>query len=261
MTSQGFKQIETFFEAFIFWSRWVQAPVYGGLVLASFLYAFKFFQELFHLWAGVGTYTEAQVMLSVLGLVDITMVINLLVMVTIGGYSIFTSKIDVDQHEDKPLWLEELDAGRLKIKLAASLASISGVHLLKTFIDVRGAQEFEGVSGIAIEIAIHLAFIVSAFLLAHTEKVQHAYHTKDPNEKGAKGKPSHSSAPSSPRSPEYMEIRRAAYAAIQAQKRAEAALQALRKHQKESNTHTSPPTPPTDSSSSSAPPKDSNKED
>ena len=185
------------------------------------------------------------------------MVINLLVMVTIGGYSIFTSKIDVNQHEDKPLWLEELDAGRLKIKLAASLASISGVHLLKTFIDVRGAQEFEGVSGIAIEIAIHLAFIVSALLLAYTEKIQHAYHTKDPNERGAKGKPSTHSGTHTARSSEYMEIRRAAYAAIQAQKRAEAALQELRRQQQEGSSPTSPSTSSTNKpSTSTEPPKD-----
>ena len=228
-TGSSIKQFENFFEAFIFWSRWVQAPMYGGLVIASFLYVYKFFEELFHLWMGIGVITEAKVMLYVLGLVDITMVINLIVMVTIGGYSIFTSKIDVDQHEDKPLWLEELDAGRLKIKLAASLASISGVHLLKTFIDVRGAQEFEGITGIMVEIAIHLAFIVSALLLAYTEKVQHGYHTKDPTKIKKDGR-GHGSGKA--HSAEYMEARRAAHAAIQAQKRAEAALQALRREQK-----------------------------
>ena len=218
------KRFENVFEAFIFWSRWVQAPMYGGLVVASFIYVYKFFVELYKLWSKAGSLEEAKVMLYVLGLVDITMVINLLVMVTIGGYSIFTSKIDVDQHEDKPLWLEELDAGRLKIKLAASLASISGVHLLKTFIDVRGAQEFEGISGIIVEIAIHLAFIVSALLLAYTEKIQHG--------NGHHGE-AHAPAGSAPKTPpdpqsDLAVAKRAAMAAIHAQKRAEAALEALR---------------------------------
>ena len=220
-----FKQIEEKFEGFIFWSRWIQAPMYGGLILASFLYVYKFFEELFHLWSGIGHITEAKVMLSILGLVDITMVVNLIVMVTIGGYSIFTSKIDVDKHEDKPLWLDELDAGRLKIKLAASLASISGVHLLKTFIDVRGAQEFEGIIGIVVEIAIHLTFIISALLLAYTEKVQHAYHggAHGHNEGGHGTEP----APA-PISEEAAMAKRAAIAAIQAQKRAEAAALHIR---------------------------------
>ena len=114
-------------------------------------------------------------MLRILGLVDISMVMNLVVMVTIGGYSIFTSRIDVDSHEDKPLWLEDLDAGQLKIKLATSLASISGVQLLKTFIDYREAEQKAGSEGIIIEIVIHMVFIVSALLLAQTEKITHSY--------------------------------------------------------------------------------------
>ena len=102
---------------------------------------------------------------------------NLVVMVTIGGYSIFTSRIDVDMHEDKPLWLEDLDAGQLKIKLATSLASISGVQLLKTFIDYREAELQAGSSdAIIIEIVIHMVFIFSALLLSQTEKITHSYH-------------------------------------------------------------------------------------
>jgi uncharacterized protein (TIGR00645 family) len=176
MARSGVKQFEEFFEKIIFWGRWVQAPMYLGLLFGSFMYLYKFFEELYHLYDGVVSYTEAQVMLGILGLVDISMVMNLIVMVIVGGYSIFTSKIDVDHHEDKPQWLEDLDAGKLKIKLASSLASISGVHLLKTFIDVRGARDMEGNEGIIVEIAIHLTFIVSALLLAYTEKIQHSYH-------------------------------------------------------------------------------------
>lgn len=171
----GLKKFENFFEGFMFWSRWVQAPLYTGLIFGSFLYLVKFFQELYHTWEQTTILGETDMMLRILGLVDISMVMNLVVMVTIGGYSIFTSRIDVDSHEDKPLWLEDLDAGQLKIKLATSLASISGVQLLKTFIDYREAEQKAGSEGIIIEIVIHMVFIVSALLLAQTEKITHSY--------------------------------------------------------------------------------------
>ena len=184
----GIKSFEEFFEGFIFWSRWVQAPLYGGLVIAAFLYLIKFFQELWYVASKMFDLPELEMMLKVLGLVDISMVMNLVIMVTIGGYSIFTSKIDVDMHEDKPLWLEGLDAGQLKIKLATSLASISGVQLLKTFIQFKTSREKiemsnvanfdateEGFTSIIIEIVIHMVFIFSALLLAHTEKTLHSY--------------------------------------------------------------------------------------
>ena len=169
------KQFENFFEGFMFWSRWVQAPLYTGLIIGSILYLIKFYQELFHVWHDTLVLSENDMMLAILGLVDISMVMNLIVMVTIGGYSIFTSRIDVDHHEDKPLWLEDLDAGQLKIKLATSLASISGVQLLKTFIDYREAEQKAGSEGIIIEIVIHMVFIISALLLAQTEKITHSY--------------------------------------------------------------------------------------
>lgn len=175
MADSGLKKFENFFEGFMFWSRWVQAPLYTGLILGSFLYLIKFFQELYHTWEQTTILGETDMMLRILGLVDISMVMNLVVMVTIGGYSIFTSRIDVDSHEDKPLWLEDLDAGQLKIKLATSLASISGVQLLKTFIDYREAEQKAGAEGIIIEIVIHMVFIISALLLAQTEKITHSY--------------------------------------------------------------------------------------
>ncbi|MEL6559733.1 MAG: TIGR00645 family protein [Bacteroidota bacterium] len=186
----GLKSLEEFFEGFIFWSRWVQAPLYGGLVIGAILYLYKFFQELWYVASKMLDLPELQMMLKILGLVDISMVMNLVVMVTIGGYSIFTSRIDVDMHEDKPLWLEGLDAGQLKIKLATSLASISGVQLLKTFIQFKTDREavtgvsgstfeVEGLDSIIIEIVIHMVFIFSALLLAHTEKTLHSYAHAD----------------------------------------------------------------------------------
>ena len=170
-----FSKFEDMFEGFIFWSRWVQAPMYIGLIIGAFLYLAKFFQELLHMFTDIMVKGESEVMLTMLSLVDISMVMNLVVMVAIGGYSIFTSKIDVDMHEDKPLWLEGLDAGMLKIKLATSLASISGVQLLKTFVDYREAAEKAGAEGIVMEIIIHMVFIFSALLLGYTEKIIHSY--------------------------------------------------------------------------------------
>ena len=189
----GIKKFENFFEGIMFWSRWVQAPLYAGLVVGAILYLVKFFQELYHTFEKTLELHEIEMMLKILSLVDISMVMNLVVMVTIGGYSIFTSKIDVDMHDDKPLWLEGLDAGQLKIKLATSLASISGVQLLKTFIDYREEEEKAGTEGIIIEIVIHMVFILSALLLSQTEKITHSYHhvgvgdveeEKDENESG-----------------------------------------------------------------------------
>lgn len=179
---KSFNKLEEAFEGFIFWSRWVQAPLYGGLAIGSFLYLGKFFQELTHVAHDIFDKPETEVMLGVLTLVDISMVMNLVVMVMIGGYSIFTSRIDVDMHDDKPLWLEGLDAGMLKIKLATSLASISGVQLLKTFINYRETVEKANTVDIIMEIVIHMVFITSAFMLAHTEKTIHSYphhHTID----------------------------------------------------------------------------------
>ncbi|UXP31067.1 TIGR00645 family protein [Reichenbachiella agarivorans] len=172
---KAFGWFENTFEGIIFWSRWVQAPMYGGLIVGAFLYLGKFFQELAHMYHDLFDKPETAVMLGLLSLVDITMVMNLVVMVAIGGYSIFTSRIDVDMHDDKPLWLEGLDAGMLKIKLATSLASISGVQLLKTFVDYREAADKAGAEGIIIEIVIHMVFIFSALLLAVTEKTIHSY--------------------------------------------------------------------------------------
>ena len=170
-----FESIENAFEGFMFWSRWVQAPLYTGLIIGAFLYLYTFFNELFRIFSNINTWDETRMMLGILGLVDISMVMNLVIMVTIGGYSIFTSRIDVDMHQDKPLWLEDLDAGQLKIKLATSLASISGVQLLKTFIDYRDAALKAGSEGIIIEIIIHMVFIISALLLSQTDKITHSY--------------------------------------------------------------------------------------
>jgi len=177
MTKPNFiKGGENFIEGIIFASRWLQMPVYLGLIFGTGLYVYKFFQELIHLYNEIGHFTDVDVMLSILGLIDISMVMNLLIIVIIGGYSIFTSRIDFTEHEDRPHWLDHMDAGILKIKLATSLASISGVHLLRTFIDIHNEAEKGNFESVIIEIAIHLVFIVSALMLAWVERILHESH-------------------------------------------------------------------------------------
>ena len=163
--------IESIIEYLVFASRWMQAPVYLGLIVGSGIYVFKFMEELSTLVRNLNAMTEVQVMLGVLGLIDISMVMNLLVIVIIGGYSIFTSRIDFDQQDDRPHWIDHLDADRLKVKLATSLASISGVHLLKTFIDIHSETTTKGMLALQYEIIIHMVFIVSALVLAWIARI------------------------------------------------------------------------------------------
>jgi uncharacterized protein (TIGR00645 family) len=167
------KAIERAIENIIFFSRWLQLPVYLGLIIASLLYTYKFMVELWHLLADFSTMTENTIMLTVLGLIDISMVINLLVIVFIGGYSTFVSKINFEQHEDKPEWLSKINASSLKIKLIISLVSISGVHLLKTFIDIHNIPLQDAL----LQIGIHMVFIISALLLTITDKIMHSDET------------------------------------------------------------------------------------
>lgn len=166
------RKAEKYFENFIFGSRWVQAPIYGGLVVASILYSYKFLMELIHLVSEVQTITEELLMLGILTLVDISMVLNLLVMVIVGGYATFVSRMDIESHEDRPDWLEKIDAGTLKVKLAGALVGISGIHLLKSFININN-KDFEQVKW---QIIIHVVFLFSTLMLAYTEKVLHSSH-------------------------------------------------------------------------------------
>ena len=166
------KTIEKYFERIIFASRWIQAPIYGGLIVGSVLYTYKFLIELVHLCASVNSITEELLMLGILSLVDITMVLNLLIMVIIGGYSTFVSRINLDEDEDRPDWLEKIDAGTMKVKLAVSLVGVSGIHLLKSFINIKQVNH----DHIQWQVIIHLVFIVSAILLAYTERILHPKH-------------------------------------------------------------------------------------
>jgi uncharacterized protein (TIGR00645 family) len=165
-------KIETVFEKLIFLSRWIQAPLYAGLIIGGMLYTYKFLAELIHMCKIINEITEVELMLGVLTLVDITMVANLLIMVIIGGYSTFVSRLDIDQHEDKPEWLQKIDAGTLKVKLAGSLVGISSIHLLQTFINIKN-HESEHVMW---QVIIHFLFLTSALMLAYTEKILHQNH-------------------------------------------------------------------------------------
>ncbi|MEI6677599.1 MAG: TIGR00645 family protein [Mariniphaga sp.] len=165
------KTIERYLENFIFFSRWMQLPVYLGLIIASMLYSAKFMIQLWQLITQFPIMDENVIMLSVLGLIDISMVINLLVVVFIGGYITFVSKISFDGHEDRPEWLSKINASSLKIKLIISLVSISGVHLLKTFIDVHNVPLQDAL----LQIGIHVVFIISALLLAYADKIMHSH--------------------------------------------------------------------------------------
>jgi uncharacterized protein (TIGR00645 family) len=165
------KVLEKYIESFIFFSRWLQMPVYLGLIVASVLYAIKFMVQLWHLITNFPILNENAIMLSVLGLIDISMVVNLLVVVFIGGYSTFVSKIEFENHEDKPSWLSKMNASSLKIKLIISLVSISGVHLLKTFIDIHNIPLQDAL----LQIAIHIVFLISALLLAYADKIMHSH--------------------------------------------------------------------------------------
>ncbi|MBK7766211.1 MAG: TIGR00645 family protein [Sulfuritalea sp.] len=154
-------------EAFIFWSRWLQAPLYLGLIVAQGVYVYQFMHELAHLVTKTGTLTESEVMLIVLGLIDVVMIANLLLMVTIGGYETFVSRLDLDGHPDQPEWLSHVNAGVLKVKLAIALISISSIHLLRTFINAPHVED----RVIITQVTIHAAFLLSAIAIAYTDKI------------------------------------------------------------------------------------------
>jgi uncharacterized protein (TIGR00645 family) len=161
------KKIELAFEKIIFLSRWLQAPLYAGLIVGGMLYTYKFLVELIHLMVTIDSISETALMLGILTLVDITMVANLLIMVIIGGYSTFVSRIELFDHEDKPEWLQKVDAGTLKVKMAASLIGVSGIHLLQTFINIENKHP----DHVMWQVIIHCVFLFSALLLAYTDKI------------------------------------------------------------------------------------------
>ncbi|MCL2804188.1 MAG: TIGR00645 family protein [Micrococcales bacterium] len=162
-------------------SRWLQAPLYLGLIVAQAIYVLVFTNQLWHLGGEViakgGNIDGSFVMLAVLELIDVVMVANLLIMVIIGGYETFVSRLGVEGHPDEPDWLSHVNANLLKVKLAVSIISISSIHLLKTFIEVGplggpDMKEHYTSTGVMWQVLIHLTFVISACALGLIDWMQ-----------------------------------------------------------------------------------------
>ncbi len=176
---------------FIFASRWVQLPLYLGLIAAQVVYVVHFWIELVHLLeAAMGSQTalealvssigyksdvvvnqlnESIIMLVVLGLIDVVMISNLLIMVIVGGYDTFVSRIDLNNHPDQPEWLNHVNASVLKVKLSTAIIGISSIHLLKTFIN---AANYD-VKVLMWQTIIHITFLLSALAIAYVDRLMH----------------------------------------------------------------------------------------
>ena len=155
----------------IFLSRWLQAPLYLGLIVAQGVYVALFWKELAHLVTDFGHLSEYDIMLIVLGLVDVVMIADLLIMVIIGGYETFVSRIKMDDHPDQPEWLSHVNPNVLKVKLAMSIIGISSVHLLKTFIELGEQGSHLTNDQVMWQTIIHMTFIVSAIGLAWIDQM------------------------------------------------------------------------------------------
>lgn len=176
---------------FIFMSRWLQLPLYLGLILAQCVYVFHFWVELTHLiqavfgdghaldilvrsigyqdaaGAPVTQLNETVIMLVVLGLIDVVMISNLLIMVIVGGYETFVSRMNLEGHPDQPEWLSHVNASVLKVKLSTAIIGISSIHLLKTFINAASYSE----KALMWQTLIHLTFLASALAIAMTDRL------------------------------------------------------------------------------------------
>ncbi len=180
---------------FIFASRWLQLPLYLGLIVAQAVYVFHFGVELYHLVGAAfgsqadidvlvkssGYVSEAKItglnetviMLVVLALIDVVMISNLLIMVIVGGYETFVSRMNLENHPDQPEWLSHVNASVLKVKLATAIIGISSIHLLKTFINANNYSD----KVLMYQTIIHIVFLLSAMAIAYTDKLMaHSDH-------------------------------------------------------------------------------------
>ena len=180
---------------FIFASRWLQLPLYLGLIAAQAVYVFHFWVELVHLLeAAFGSQTALQalinsigyktdapitalnetvIMLVVLALIDVVMISNLLIMVIVGGYETFVSRLNLEDHPDQPEWLDHVNASVLKVKLGTAIIGISSIHLLKTFINAANYDE----KVLMWQTLIHMAFLLSAIAIAYADRLM-SHHDK-----------------------------------------------------------------------------------
>ena len=158
----------------IFGSRWLQLPLYIGLIVAQCVYVYLFIKELVHLVTHASSFGEQDIMLVVLGLIDVVMISNLLIMVIVGGYETFVSRLNLQGHPDQPEWLSHVNAGVLKVKLAMAIIGISSIHLLRTFIEAgnlgTGRANFTE-SGVMWQVIIHITFIASAIGIAYVDRI------------------------------------------------------------------------------------------
>ena len=165
----------------IFGSRWLQLPLYLGLIVAQCVYVVLFLKELWHLVLGAMKFSEQEIMLVVLGLIDVVMISNLLIMVIVGGYETFVSRLELERHPDQPEWLSHVNASVLKIKLAMAIIGISSIHLLRTFIYAgslgRGDAPYTE-TGVMWQAIIHGLFVLSAIGIAYVEKLSQSAYTK-----------------------------------------------------------------------------------
>ena len=165
----------------IFSSRWLQLPLYLGLIVAQGVYVVLFMKELWHLISHATSLNDQLIMLAVLGLIDVVMISNLLVMVIVGGYETFVSRLNLSRHPDQPEWLSHVNASVLKVKLAMAIIGISSIHLLKTFIDIGtlGSEASRYTeAGVMWQTIIHTIFILSAIGIAYTDKLMGATAAK-----------------------------------------------------------------------------------
>lgn len=162
------KRLETAFEHVLFTSRWLMAPVYFGLVLAMVLLLVKFGKEIIHLFGNIGTASGGDLIIGVLSLVDIALIMNLLIIIMFSGYENFVSKMeDLHSHRDRPDWMGHIGFSDLKIKLFGSIVAISGIELLKAFMNVSNLSDRH----LGWMVGIHLTFLFSGLLYAAMDRL------------------------------------------------------------------------------------------
>jgi len=164
--------VEQFIEKTLFASRWLLAPLYLGLSLALVALGIKFFQEVYHVLSHILVSSEADMILTLLALIDLVLVGSLIVMVMFSGYENFVSRLEVGEQADKLGWLGKLDAGTLKLKVAASIVAISSIHLLRAFMNAPQIPNDK----LLWYVIIHLTFVVSAVLMGVLDRIAFAAH-------------------------------------------------------------------------------------
>ena len=160
-------QIEYYLERGLFASRWLMAPFYVGLIGSLIILLFAFVTELFHFFTMLPNISQTDAVLGALSWIDLSLAGNLLLIVIFSGYENFVSRLDFSDHKDSPEWKNEVDFSALKLKLVASIVAISGIHLLKMFMNIEKASDRE----IQWMIIIHLVFVISGVLLALMDKI------------------------------------------------------------------------------------------